>query len=91
MKSAFELAMERLNKSAPAKKLTAAQKAEIADLDSLYKSKIAEQEIRFSEQISAAEAAGESDKAHELRQTLAAEKQKLSEQAEARKDRVRNG
>lgn len=91
MKSAFELAMERLNKSAPAKKLTAAQKAELAELDSLYKSKIAEQEIRFSEQISAAEAAGESDKAQELRHTLAAEKQKLNEQAEARKDRVRNG
>ena len=91
MKSAFELAMERLNKSAPAKKLTTAQKAELAALDSLYKSKIAEQEIRFSEQISAAEAAGEPDKAQELRQTLAAEKQKLNEQAEARKDRVRNG
>ena len=28
----LELAMERLNKSAPAKKLSAAQKAEIADL-----------------------------------------------------------
>lgn len=89
MKSAYELAMERLNKSAPAKKLTAAQKAELADLDTLYKSKVAEQEIRFREQIAAAEAAGDVDKVRELRDTLANEKQRLTEQCEAKKDRVR--
>ena len=40
MKSAYELAMERLNQQAPSVKLTAEQKAKLADLDSLYKSKI---------------------------------------------------
>jgi len=41
MKSAYELAMERLNKSAPSVKLTAAQKKELAELDSQYAAKIA--------------------------------------------------
>ena len=35
MKSSYELAMERLNKQAPSAKLTSAQKAQLADLDSL--------------------------------------------------------
>ena len=36
MKSAYELAMERLNKTAPVEKLTAAQKKEIAGLNEKY-------------------------------------------------------
>ena len=49
MKSAYELAMERLNKSSPAIKLTAEQKKEIAELDSLYASKIAQRDGRLVE------------------------------------------
>ena len=45
MKSAYELAMERLNKTAPAAKLTGEQKKQLAELDSQYKAKIAEREI----------------------------------------------
>jgi hypothetical protein len=44
MKSAYELAMERLEQKAPTKKLTDAQKAQIAEINSLYGSKIAEKE-----------------------------------------------
>lgn len=89
MKSSFELAMERLNRSAPSKSLTADQKAAIAEIDSIYKAKIAEQEIRFRDQISDAESAGEADKAQELRDLFQMEKQKLNEQAEAKKSKVR--
>jgi hypothetical protein len=89
MKSSFELAMERLNRSAPSKSLTADQKAAIAEIDSIYKAKIAEQEIRFRDQISEAESAGEADKAQELRDLFQTEKQKLNEQAEAKKAKVR--
>ena len=39
MKSAYELAMERLNKTAPTVKLNARQKAELAELDALTKLK----------------------------------------------------
>lgn len=89
MKSSFELAMERLNRSAPSKSLTADQKAAIAEIDSIYKAKIAEQEIRFRDQISEAETAGEADKAQELRDLFQTEKQKLNEQAEAKKAKIR--
>ena len=36
MKSSYELAMERLNKTAPAVKLTATQKKQLAELDARY-------------------------------------------------------
>ena len=45
MKSSYELAMERLNKTAPAKKLTTEQKQQLAEIDSQYAAKIAEREI----------------------------------------------
>ena len=44
MKSAYEIAMERLEKKAPTKKLTPEQKVRIAEINSLYGSKIAERE-----------------------------------------------
>src|ERR1044071_706442 len=44
MKSSYELAMERLNKNSPAVKLNPEQKQKLAELDSLYASKIAERE-----------------------------------------------
>ena len=45
MKTAYELAMERLKKTAPVMKLTAPQKKEIAELESKCKAKIAEREL----------------------------------------------
>jgi len=51
MKSAYELAMERLEKKAPTKKLTEKQKAEIAEINSLYGSKIAEKETFLQGEI----------------------------------------
>ncbi len=89
MKSAYELAMERLAKAKPSRPLTDAQKAELADLESLYKSKIAEREIRFQDDITAAESTGDPDKVIELRRQLAIEKAKLEEEKENRKARIR--
>jgi hypothetical protein len=51
MKSAYELAMERLEKKAPTKKLTDNQKAQIAEINSLYGSKIAERETFLQGEI----------------------------------------
>ena len=51
MKSAYELAMERLNKTAPSKKLTDNQKKRIAELESEYKAKIADREIFLNGEI----------------------------------------
>ena len=61
MKSAYELTMERLNKSAPTVKLTAAQKKQLAELDSITKAKIAQLEITLKGEIAAAAEAGNAE------------------------------
>jgi hypothetical protein len=88
MKSAYELAMERLSKAAPGTKLTAAQKAEIAELESKAKAKIAEREIALKGEIAAATAAGDFEKAGQLEQQLAKERQAIQADLEEKKDRI---
>lgn len=89
MKSAYELAMERLNKQSPQVKLTAEQKKELADLDSRYAAKIAEREIQFNAEIAKAEMAGDYEAAEQARQQLAAERKKLQGDLEDKKEAVR--
>jgi len=62
MKTAYELAMERLSKSAPSPRLTGGQKQQLADLDSKFAAKIAEREIALTEEITKATAAGDFEK-----------------------------
>ena len=54
MKSAYELAMERLEKSAPTVKLSADQKKQIAELESVYGAKIAARELTLNGEIAQA-------------------------------------
>ena len=91
MKSAYELAMERLQKQAPTKSLTAAQKAEIADLESLYKSRIAQLEISIGDEIQAAQASEAYEKVDELKARLVQQRARLEEEREEKKERVRRG
>lgn len=86
MKSSYELAMERLNKNAPAAKLTAAQKKQLAELDAKYTAKIAEREIALQGEIAATD---DLEKADELRRQLAAERKNLQANLEEKKERVR--
>ena len=58
MKSAYELAMERLQQTSPSLSLTDEQKKELAELDSKYQAKIAEKELFLNEQIRKAQAEG---------------------------------
>ncbi len=90
MKSAYELAMERLNKVSPTVKLTAEQKKALAELDSKYTAKIAERELALREQVSQAATAGELEKAQQLEQQLITERRKLQAELEEKKDAVRN-
>ena len=87
MKTAYELAMERLNKTAPAVKLTGAQKKELAELDSKYAAKIAGREIALKQEM--AQTAGDVEKAGALRQQLADERKKLQAELEEKKESVR--
>ena len=57
MKSAYELAMERLEKQSPSAKLTDKQRAEIAEIDKVFRAKIAEKELFLKDEITKAEAA----------------------------------
>ena len=89
MKSAYELAMERLNKASPTVKLTDKQKKQIAELDSLYKSKIAQLEITLQGEINAATESGNAEELQKLEERLQHERKKLQADLEDKKDRVR--
>ena len=90
MKSAYELAMERLQKQTPARKLSAEQKAAIAEAESSAKAKIAEQELFLRDKIAAAAAEGKYEEAAQLEQQLAREIRRANEDAEEKKEKIRN-
>jgi hypothetical protein len=89
MKSAYELAMERLEKQSPTAKLTEAQKEQIAEVDSTYKAKVAEREVFLRDQITKAQAAGKFDEVTELEDQLSRELRRLQNDCEAKKEKVR--
>ena len=89
MKSSYELAMERLNKTAPSAKLSAAQKKELAELDSKYAAQIAGREIALNGEI--AKAADDFEKEESFRAQLVNERRKLQAELEDKKERVRQG
>jgi len=89
MKSAYELAMERLNKNAPTVKLTEKQKKEIGKLDSLYASKIAQREIFLKGEMAKAEMSGDFEGFEQLQKQLASEKKNLAAELEEKKEGVR--
>ncbi len=91
MKSAYELAMERLQKQAPTTKLTAKQKVALAELDSLYAAKIAQREIGLKDEIIKAQSNGKDEEADQLRAQLVYDRTKLQAELEEKKELVRKG
>lgn len=89
MKTAYELAMERLKKDVPTKKLKEVQKKELTELDSKYTAKIAEREIALKDEIARAGAAGDSEKVGKLQEQWVAERKKLQAELEEKKEKVR--
>ena len=89
MKSAYELAMERLEKDKPTIKLTEKQKAEIADIETVAKAKQAEREVFLREQIAKARFSGNEPEAMELEQELARDLRRIHQDAEDKKEKVR--
>ena len=89
MKSAYELAMERLEKQSPTAKLSEEQKSEIAEIDSTYKARIAERELFLKEQLAKAKAAGQFEEIEALETQLSRELRRLNEECEAKKEKVR--
>ena len=89
MKSAFELAMERLEKESPTQELTDEQKVKLSDLSKIYEAKIADKEVFLSGEIAKAEEAGEFAQIDQLTKQLASERKLLDEELEQKKNEVR--
>ena len=91
MKSAYELAMERLQKASPSLSLTEDQKKELADIDSKYRAKTAEKELFLNERIQKAQAEGKVDEVESLEKQLTSEVRRLRDECEANKEKLRTG
>jgi hypothetical protein len=91
MKTAYELAMERLNKSAPRSKLTGEQKQRLAELDSRYAAQIAGREIALQSEMEKTAAAGNFEDHDKLQEQLLRERRTLQAELEEKKEQVRAG
>ena len=89
MKSAYELAMERLEKSAPTLQLTDDQKAQLAEIDSTYRARIAEKELFLQGKIDEAGLKGSFAEFEELEKQLTSEIRRLQEDCETKKAKLR--
>lgn len=89
MKSAYELAMERLAQSAPQVKLTDEQRAQIADIEKKFKAKIAEKELFLTGLIEQAKATGNWGELPALQEQLTREVSRLNGELEEAKEKVR--
>ncbi|MDB6057913.1 MAG: hypothetical protein JWO95_1757 [Verrucomicrobiales bacterium] len=90
MKSAYELAMERLAKTQPTVKITAAKKKELAELDSRYSAKIAEREIFLKGQLQKAAEKGDAEEYHQIEHQLVRDRKAFSAELEEKKEKLRN-
>ena len=91
MKSAYELAMERLAKSDPDanRPLTTEKKKQLAEIDRVFKGKMAEREIFLKQQLNTELAAQKYTEADKVRLQMASEKTRLEEERDEEKERVR--
>ncbi|MCC5788190.1 MAG: hypothetical protein JJT75_01035 [Opitutales bacterium] len=90
MKSAYELAMERLQKEDPSQSaLTDSQKEELKSLDQKYQAKVAEKEVFLQGQINKARANRDQGEVQALEKQLQNERTRLEEEREEAKERVR--
>jgi hypothetical protein len=89
MKSAYELAMERLNKASPTVKLTVEQKKEIAELESKCAAKIAERELFIKGEIAKAVNKGDFEAVEQLEKQLVSDRKSIQADLEEKKAKVR--
>lgn len=90
MKTAYELAMERLSKTSPVVKLTGEQKKEIAELESKCAAKIAERELFIKGEIAKAVDRNDYDAIPQLEKQLVSDRKSLQADLEEKKAKVRD-
>ena len=81
--------MERLEKKTPSMALTPEQKAQIAEIDSSFKARMAERELFLKGEIAKAAQAGNSEEAETLQKQLTIDLRRFQEDAEAKKEKLR--
>jgi len=91
MKSAYELAMERLNKTAPVIKLTDKQKKDLAEIDSKYAAKLAERELFVKDEFAKAAEKGDAEAMEQLQKQLISDRKTLEAEREEKKEKLRQG
>ena len=91
MKSAWELAMERLDAENPdgAKPLSEEKKAELAEIDAKYAAKIAERKIFLEKVLEEAAEKGDPEEMAGVQRQIADETLRLEEDRERAKEKAR--
>jgi len=89
MKSAYELAMERLERQSPTRQLSEKQKSEIAEIESTFRARLAERELFLKGEIAKALAAGKPDDVESLQNQLAMDTRRLNDECETKKAKAR--
>jgi citrate synthase len=91
MKSAYELAMERLESKDPGVLLTDEQKERIADIEAKCKAEIAAKELLWQGEIAKAAATGSQEELAQIRRQLADDIRRFEEKREREKEAIRRG
>jgi hypothetical protein len=92
MKTAYELAMERLGKaSPPPAKLTDEQKKRLAELDAEYKAKIADRELFLRGEMEKAIGRDDAGTYEQFQEQLVRDRKSLQAELEEKKEQVRQG
>jgi len=87
MKSAYELAMSRLEKEKPTARVSEKTKALLAEIDSEIDARVAEKKVFLEGEI--AKSFGDPEAAGELKRQLALEIARLEEKREDKKEKLR--
>ena len=90
MKSAYELAMERLEKESPQESLTEEKKELISEIEKKYSAKIAEREVFLRSKIEESLSEGQIQDAQQIEEELNRELKSLRMRCESEKEKVRS-
>lgn len=89
MKTAFELAMERLSKNAPTVRLSDETKRKLAEVDSIYAAKLAQRELLVNAELAKAQATGEYETLEQLQKQLVSDRKTIEAEKEEKKEQIR--
>ncbi len=93
LKSAWELALEKLNaqETAPVERLSDDQKTAIAEIRARYKAKIAEAEIGAESHIKQLVQSGAFDQIEPIRQRLVDDRNRINREMESEVEKAKSG